>query len=1368
MKQRRLILLVFSMMAVLFSGILATLYIVHQESASNSRVVKRELESKGNEVERDLAARLRIYEYRLRGMRGAIHMVGLADLNRTLITRYSKARNVQQEYPGARGFGFIRKVTQSDKDSFIINAKADGWPDFTIRQFEPHSDDLFVVQYIDPPGINHEAIGIDIASEARRKEAAISAMQSGNATLTAPITLINEIGEPLRSFLFLLPIYRTAETPDTIIHRTESVIGWSYAPLVMREVMASLNLSDRQLHLALFDVTDHSAIQPIFESEDTHPDPEHTNTYVVEREVYGRTWRFEVSAYSSLIESLEPVKTVNILIIGILASLMLTAMIGAFMLSRQRQHEVSAGQARLATIVENSSDAIIGEALDGTIITWNRAAEQMFGYTEAEVLGQPLAPLLVPSERLWEDHKLLEQVSRGERGSTMETQRTHKGGELIDVTITCSMIRESDGRILGVAKLMHDISDRKRAEQYLKDFNAKLELEVSERTAELSRVASLLQAVLNASSEVSIVATDIEGRVIIFNRGAELLLGYSASEMINVKTPHCFHLQHEIDQRLVELRAEYGNDIRDADVFYVKADREGAETRQWTYVRKDGSYVPVSLVVTAIQTADGKLIGHLGMAEDITERLRINAELHLAKSTAERANAAKSLFLANMSHEIRTPMNAVIGIAHLLENTQLDEHQKNLLGKLQIAGRTLLGIINDILDIAKIESGEMRIEKAPFNPRQLLSDIRELFAPQADAKGLNFVIRGVASLPFLVMGDSLRVNQILMNLIGNAIKFTAEGFVELNVAYDDHELLQLAVKDSGCGIDDVAIEKLFTPFTQADDSTTRKYGGTGLGLSVVRGLTEKMGGTVSVKSELGVGSEFKVILPLPLLESDVDVSVASHCLRVVVLGVAPEKHVLSSYCHALGWQVSLMPSLEALITYIKEKLAQGIGLPDILIIDRTLLGAQGSREYQNLQALQRAAIIPIIVIQSPQDADAPLAEIDGRLPLRILARPVTAITLFNQVNTCLLEHLKTTDKVMSATRLDTANIQWLNGLRLLLVDDSDLNLEVGSLLLTLQGAEVQLCSTGQEALDQLASHPDAIDAVLMDIQMPEMDGYEATRIIRHNMGITTLPIIALTAGALAEEKQRALAAGMNDFLSKPLDLSVLIRAVRKLIEQHQQRPIAVVAEDSDKPANSSWPSIAGLQLDGVAARFGNDFELFLSSLRRLFSEFSDWLDASQVDELSHEKTSELLSRLHKFRGMAGVIGASELCTSAADIEQNLKQGEAIEAQRQSLYELMVGFGALQLAAAEFIATQPQAPTASSENLEASQSALTQLLHALHAKDMAAIDLFPPAAQALESIGGKAWVDNLWGAVDDLRFQDAIRLLSEQGVIRQDD
>ncbi len=1356
------------MAAVLLSGLLLSALAGFQQVRSIDNHVQQALKDESREVEGDLMSRLRIYEFRLRGWRGAIHMLGIDNVTLALFTRYSRARNLQEEFPGARGFGFIRRVKVNEEAGFLRRVRADGQPNFVIHQFAPFQGERYVIQYIDPPEINIDAIGLDIASEPLRRLAAQRSMLSGKATLTAPITFINESREAYRSFLFLLPVYSTPDTPADLPSRHEETLGWSYAPLAMSEVMTDLDLPVDSLHLAIYDKTDAPQRKLIFETHHESPDGELVQTYSFEREVYGRIWLFQVSAHAAFVESLDPVHPARVFVVGLLASLLLTGMVGTLLLSRQRQHQVMAGQARLATIVENSSDAIIGEALDGRIITWNRAAEQMFGYTEAEILGRPLAPLLVPQERLAEDEALLERVARGERGPTLETQRLHKDGRLIDVTITCSLIREADDSILGAAKLMHDISDRKRAENYLRQFNANLEQQVSERTAELSRVAGLLQAVLDASSEVSIIAVDMQGEIVVFNRGAELLLGYTAAEMIGLRNPLDFHLPEEVQARAAELSREYGRPIEGMEVFRCKPDEQGAETRQWTYIRKDGSQIQVSMVITSIRTETGALIGHLGIAQDITERLRSSAELHAAKASAESANAAKSLFLANMSHEIRTPMNAVIGIAHLLQGTRLDEQQQNLLGKLQIAGRSLLGIINDILDIAKIEAGEMLLENSPFRPRRLFGELAELFAPQAEAKGLRFAVN-TRGLPEQLTGDALRLNQILMNLVGNALKFTATGGIEVNVECtgetDERCWLHISVQDTGCGIDAEVIERLFSPFTQADTSTTRRFGGTGLGLSVVRGLAEKMGGTVGVRSTLGAGSEFWVRLPFNRVRDDQSQSEAASSLDVLVVSQDEgERQRLTGLCRSLGWRATPLFGLENLLEHLRDRLARQQTQADVLLLDH-LAGDEVLQALEQLEALLGRERMPSSVVFSAPQASATAAG-DGARVDHHTRTPLDGSDLYNAVAAASLRHPSGhSEKLIHATELDITQARWLEGVRLLLVDDSDINLEVASLMLQQQGAEVQTRMNGRQALDCLRADPTAFDVVLMDLHMPEMDGFEATRRLRGELGLQRLPVLALTAGALPEERRQATAAGMDEFLSKPLEPKALIRAIRRAVQQAQGAPLPIRATEAASEAPRPWPTIEGIDTGEVAQRMGHDLALFTSSLRRLFSEFGEFRDEQATRQRLQDDPVGLTARLHKLRGSAGMLGARRLHQLAGEAETLLRADPAAPPLPALLGQLVMAYIALERQAGAIEEITTPIPRSDADQMAAA-AALARLVDHLRDHDMAALERFAQACPAIQ-VSSQALAEQVWQAIDNLDFEQALHLLESAGLVAKE-
>jgi len=417
-----------------------------------------------------------------------------------------------------------------------------------------------------------------------------------------------------------------------------------------------------------------------------------------------------------------------------------------------------------------------------------------------------------------------------------------KDGTLYWVDSIISPFLGPDGKIEQYISIRTDVTARKRAE------------------TELLETSNLLKAVLAAASEVSIIATTVDGVVTLFNRGAERMLGYDAAEVVGRSAPAAFHLGAEI----AACGAGHGEDVSGSQVLAHEPAHQGPASREWTYVRKDGGRVPVALTATAMRGGQGQLSGYLGVAHDVSRQKDYERSLREAVHKAKRANQAKSQFLAHMSHEIRTPLNAVIGLSYLLERTPLNAEQAGFLAKIMLAGKSLLSTINDVLDLSKIEASELHIERAPFQLGTLLNDLSALMAVAAAAKAIDFAIHAPSDLPVTLEGDATRLHQILTNLLSNAIKFTERGAVGLSVrqlsAVADVARLRFEVKDSGIGIAPEALARVFAPFAQADASTTRRFGGTGLGLSIVKQLVSLMGGEMGVTSTPGAGSEFWVEL----------------------------------------------------------------------------------------------------------------------------------------------------------------------------------------------------------------------------------------------------------------------------------------------------------------------------------------------------------------------------------------------------------------------------------------------------------------------------------------------------------------------------
>ncbi len=649
---------------------------------------------------------------------------------------------------------------------------------------------------------------------------------------------------------------------------------------------------------------------------------------------------------------------------------------------------------------------------DGRFLRINETALSWLGYRRDEVLGRPLSDFLAPGGRKTFDERFPRFKERG-WVRDVEIQLVRKDGSLLHALLSAVALRDAGGRFIASHTAYVDITERKRSEE------------------RLAEVSGRLHAVLDAATAVAIIATDLEGRITLFNAGAERILGHGAAEMLGQSTPWELHPQEE---------------------------------REWTGVRKDGSPVTVHLVGTDLHDSAGQVSGYLTLATDVTDRHRAEEALRQARDTAQSANEAKSNFLASMSHEIRNPLGAIIGMVELLQQGAVSDEQRAQLRTLATTAETLLSLINDILDFSKIEAGKLELEQAPFDPRAVVADVVDVFSLPARRKGLTLASRVADDLPPAVLGDAGRLRQVLLNLVGNAIKFTSAGEVVVSVssaacglavgakegaakpqAAEVECMLHFEVRDTGIGIPPDQLERIFRPFEQAGAPAARPHGGTGLGLTISSRLVQRMGGTLQVRSEVGRGSVFSFQLRL---------SVAAAAAVPVSRGAAERGPAL----------------------------------------------------------------------------------------------------------------------------------------RILLAEDNPVNQQVLSLLLQRGGHQVEVAANGRLALEALERGP--FDLVLMDLQMPEMDGLRATRLLRAREKATGghVPVVAVTANALEGERERCLKAGMDEFLTKP----VRSRELQAVIERVLGRRPALSSSPAPAPAEQAVPawllSLREMGFDGDAvARLARTF-----------------------------------------------------------------------------------------------------------------------------------------------------------------------------------
>jgi two-component system sensor histidine kinase/response regulator len=707
--------------------------------------------------------------------------------------------------------------------------------------------------------------------------------------------------------------------------------------------------------------------------------------------------------------------------------------------------------------------------------------------------------------------------------------------------------------------------------------------------------------------------------------------------------------------------------------------------------RKDGEEIVTLLSSTPLQSENGEFQGSMATFVDITELKRAEEALRRAKREAEQASRAKGDFLATMSHELRTPMNAILGMTHLALSAQLPPKQEYHLRIIDQASRGLLTLLNDILDFSKIEASMLTLENASFSLDELLDELTLLLGPQIQTKGLAFVVGRDPEVPVGLMGDSLRLRQVLVNLVGNAMKFTEHGevtvFVQSGpVSSEGLVQIRITVRDTGVGMSPDQLTRLFEPFTQADSSTSRRYGGTGLGLSISRRLMELMGGSISAHSQLGKGSVFSVEARFPVSSAarhqGVLLPTDLRGKRALVADAnVSSSGMLTKSLASLGLAAGQAWSASEVLEHARVDTP-----PDVLLLDAALPGLGGLLEALAEGAPQGRKGPAVLLLRPLLEQDDPDRD-DPWKYLTVVIKPVSRSQLFGAVREALggEREQRAAPWRRTGRREPPAS---LRGRRVLLVEDNVLNQKVARGILEQAGIEVTIADDGSRALALV--QPGHFDAVLMDIEMPGMDGYETTFHIREYLADSDLPIIAMTAHAFDDDRKRILAAGMNDHVAKPTDPWVLFATLERWLAPRpepaalapwtgQARPPAGGgAGDGDAQPGDALP---GIDVAAGVERFLGDRELYLEVLRN-FRE----LHADQVSKirqaLAAGDASGARQLTHVVRGVGANVSAGGVFAAATALELALDNGETesfeglLAALDRELCQVMAGLAGL--------------------------------------------------------------------------------------------
>jgi len=759
-----------------------------------------------------------------------------------------------------------------------------------------------------------------------------------------------------------------------------------------------------------------------------------------------------------------------------------------------------ASEERTRRVIDTAGDAFVGIDRAGLITDWNHSAEVTFGWSRADAVGRSLAETIMP-ERLRGANDLecyLAAADGTGLDGRMEITAVHRDGRELPVEVAVWWM--GGGVTQQFSAFLRDITDRKRSER------------------ELQQTLSLLAATLESTAD-GILVVEPDGRISSVNRKFAEMCGLPLPALEGQRADRA--LAPVLDQ-LADPEAFVGTITRLAS----QPDAESDDT----VIFRDGR---IFERYSEPQRVDGTVVGRVWSFRDVTERKRLEKELAHARDKALESSKLKSEFLATMSHEIRTPMNGVIGLTGLLLDSGLSETQQQYADGVRASGEALLGIINDILDFSKIEAGKLELETVDFNLAEAIDDVATLVAESARAKGLELVAYCQPEVPTMVRGDVGRLRQILLNLASNAVKFTDKGEVVIRAGLSGPPTAQsvpvrIEVVDTGIGIVPSAAERLFEPFSQADASTTRRYGGTGLGLAICRRLSEAMGGTIAVDSDPGQGSTFWVELPFAraaVAEPKPVISPGLAGLRVMVVD-DNETNRLVLGAQLLAWDITADVAPDGSVALDRLRCAAGAGRPyDLALVDMAMPGMDGLELAHTVSTDPRLRSVRLVLLSSLIVGSEEAARAGF---VACLTKPARLSQLHDAIQRAMAPPPVTPPVApqLSARACLTRG-------RLLIVEDNAINQAVAKGIAAKLGFDCDVAGNGVEALQALARR--RYDAILMDCQMPEMDGFEATAEIRRGPAPTNcVPIIAMTAGALVEDRDRCLAVGMDDYLAKPI------------------------------------------------------------------------------------------------------------------------------------------------------------------------------------------------------------------------------------------
>ncbi|MCJ8318849.1 MAG: response regulator [Colwellia sp.] len=1154
---------------------------------------------------------------------------------------------------GIVGLGWIPKVEMKNIMSLRKRALELGLHYFEIFSFDQngqvsleqyeYNQVAFPLLYAVPNENNKAVIGLDFTSVEHTKMAMNKAFESNVPMISNRLSLIYPDDNYIAMFL---PIYSTHLPHETIQERTVSLKGYAVSIV---DIDAMINFALKKytsvggMHIIFRDLTHQTLLHthmsrlktalPLSELEDFS-----SLHYKRTLEIAGNQWEIEIVGADPDAFAVHEIEIISIPLFIFILSVFLSYYLRSSLNKQKQREQLLSYQEALLDALPNPV-MVSDESLN--IYAVNKKFELAFGVDRADVLGKPLLNTNFFSKSLREKfhQEDLELISNGGSSHT-EMQLQFADGSERDVMYMRTSF-ELKGRSQGIISLAVDISTLKAAERELFDNQRQLELAMTGANAGLWDWDS-------ASKHFDI--GDIWASMLEYTK-TDLHRLYANNNKFWQQMIHPEDLGATLSALDLHMQGK-------TKVFRNEM-RMKTKSGHWKWILSVGKAFE--------RDENGYASRVVGINLDIDDGKNMESDLLLAKNTAEEATQAKSDFLANMSHEIRTPMNAIIGMSYLALETDLNDKQRNYVQKVHRSAESLLGIINDILDFSKIEAGKLNIEKISFRLEDVMDNLSNLVGIKAEEKALELHFDISPEVPTALIGDPLRLGQILINLGNNAVKFTEAGGdvvikVELKEIIDEQVEVHFSIRDTGIGMTPEQQTKLFQSFSQADNSITRKYGGTGLGLTISKKLTELMEGNIWVESEAGVGSVFHFTVKFGKPQNGMSKRIPAEeelgALRILIVDDnATAREILSTILVGFGFHVEQANTGEQALTLLKNA---DLNDPyDLVFMDWKMPGKDGVETTKEIQDSELIENIPTVIMVTAYGREE-LSQAANKIDISgFLTKPVTASGLLDAILLAMGKDVVSDRHFAEKDYLAENAIAHLQGAKILLVEDNELNQELAMELLTINGLLVTLAENGQEAVDELTKQ--SFDGVLMDCQMPVMDGYTATKTIRALEKYKTLPIIAMTANAMAEDKARVAACGMNDHIAKPINVNGMFITMAKWITPKEPKekikmPTELLTSDTNE---AEIPTVLGINTEAGLAVTQNNKTLYLKLLKRFATSYQNF-EQLFFDAVQDSDEDAATRCAHTLKGTAGNIGAERVQDAAKALEHACEEAQKSE------------------------------------------------------------------------------------------------------------